>query len=381
MSVRDFAQPAARSDPDIARTTGTLRVYLGVAAGAGTTCAMLDEGHRLLKAGTDVVAGYVDCHGRTRTEERAAGIESIPPKVVRYRDCWLEEMNLDALLARHPAVALIDELAHGNVPGSGRHDKRWQDVQELLAAGIDVITTVNVQHLDSAAGAVERLSGRAVRERVPDAMVRGAAGVELVDCSPERLRRRILRGEVYAGLDIPRALAGFFLPDNLAGLRELARRFLAGDTEQELLEALRDQENASSAEGAERFMVGVTPEPGMAAVMRRAWRLAAHCGADLHVVHIRTGDNEPLAEHDELAPLRRLAVDLGATWIEIADYDAAGALVTFARQRRITHIVLASGRVRRGGRWRGPGGPVVQRVLRQATPAGIDVHVMTMPIR
>jgi two-component system, OmpR family, sensor histidine kinase KdpD len=378
MSVRDVTSAAAHGDLDIAKATGTLRVYLGVAAGAGSTCAMLDEGHRLIKAGTDVVAACVDCHGRTRTEEQAAGIESIPPKVVRYRGCLLEEMDLDAVLSRCPAVVLIDELAHRNVPGSGRHDKRWQDVQELLVAGIDVITTVNVQHLDSVAGAIERLSGRAVSERVPDWVVRRAARVELVDCSPGRLRSRILRGEVYAGLDIPRALAGFFLPANLAGLRELARRFLAGDTEQELLEVLRKHETASSAEGGDRFMLAVTPEPGMVAVLRRTWRLAARCGADLYVVHIRTSDTEPLPEHDTLVPLRRLTIDLGAIWIEIADYDAADALVRFARQRRITHLVLASGRARRGGKWRGPGGPVVQRVLGQASPAGIDVHVMTM---
>lgn len=375
MTIRDFTRAATSGDLDLVRTAGTLRVYLGVAAGAGTTCAMLDEGQRLRRSGTDVVAGFVDCHGRTRTQERVAGLEIIPRKVVRYRGSLFEEMDLDALLSRRPAVALIDELAHTNVPGSGRHEKRWQDVMALLTAGIDVITTVNVQHLDSAAGAIERMSGRRVRERVPDWVVRRAGRIELVDCSPEQLHCRILRGDVYPGPDIPRALANFFIPGNLATLRQLGLRFIAGDTEQELLEVYRQHETRNSEGTAERFMVAVTPEPGMAAIVRRTWRIAAGMGGDLYVVHISNIDAAPPQGHDNLGALRDLAVDLGAIWIHLEDYDIAGALIRLALQRRITHIVLGPGR---RGRWHGMGSPIVRRVLRQATPAGIDVHVMAM---
>jgi two-component system, OmpR family, sensor histidine kinase KdpD len=375
MTVRDFTGASAWGDLDVVRTVGCLQVYLGAAAGAGKTCAMLDEGQRRRRAGTNVVAGFVDCHGRPRTQERAAGLEIIPRKVVEYRGARFEEMDLDAVLSRRPAVVLIDELAHGNVPGSGRHAKRWQDVLALLTAGIDVITTVNVQQLDSAAGAIERLSGRCVRERVPDWVVRRAGRIEFVDCSPEQLRYRILRGDICPGLDIPRALVNFFMPGNLAAMRQLGRRFIAGDTEQELLEMLRQHETGSSGESAERFMVAVTPQPGMDAVVRRIWRITARIGADLHVVHICNGDTVPLPGHDDLAALRCLAVDLGATWNELEDYDTAGALIRFAIHRRITHIVLGPGR---RGRWHGTSGSVVRRVLRLATPAGIDVHIMAM---
>jgi two-component system sensor histidine kinase KdpD len=324
VSIRDFTGAAVWGDLDLVRTLGTLRVYLGVAAGSGATCAMLDEGQRLRRSGEDVVAGVIDCHGRTRTQERAAGLEVIPRKAVRYRGSLFEEMDLDALLTRRPAVALIDELAHANVPGSGRHERRWQDVLALLAAGIDVITTVNVQHLDTAAAAIERLSGRQVRERVPDWLVRRAARIDLVDCSPEQLRSRILRGEVYPSVDSHRALANFFMPGNLSALRQLGLRFIAGDTEQELLEVLRQHETVSPREPAERFMVAVTPEPGMAAVVRRTWRIATRMGADLHVVHISDGGAAPPHGRDDLAALRDLAVDLGAIWNGCSSSEGTG---------------------------------------------------------
>lgn len=375
MTIRDFTGATTSGDLDVVPTVGTLCVYLGVAVGAGTTCAMLGEGQRLRQAGRDVVAGVVECHGRKATQERAAGLEIVPCKVVWYRGGTFEELDLDALLSRRPAVALIDELAHSNVPGSGRHEKRWQDVMALLTAGVDVITTVNVQHLDSVAGAIERVSGRGVRERVPDWVVRRAGRIELVDCSPEQLRCRILRGDVYPGVDIPRALANFFMPDNLEVLHQLGVRFMAGDTEQELLETLRQHATGHSGEATERFMVAVTPKPGMEEAVRRIWRIAARVGAELYVVHIATGDAAPLPGQDDLGPLRRLTVDLGAIWIDIADYDTAEALVRFALQRRITHIVLGA---ERRGRWHGPGGSVVRRVLRLAPPAGIDVHVMAL---
>ncbi len=214
---------------------GRFRLYLGAAAGVGKTCAMLDEGQRRRQRGTDIVAAFVETHGRPRTQELAAGLEVVPRKVVEYRGSTFEEMDLEAVLARKPEVALVDELAHTNVPGSGPHEKRWQDVMTLLEAGISVVSTVNIQHLESLADAVERITGVAVRERVPDWVVREADQLELIDSSPEQLRRRMVHGNIYPREKVPEALSHFFRPENLTALRELALRFVADETEDELL--------------------------------------------------------------------------------------------------------------------------------------------------
>src|SRR6202041_237921 len=221
------------------QAAGHFRIYLGAAAGVGKTYAMLNEGRRRRDRGTDVVIGFVECHGRARTEEMIADLEVVPRKQVEYRGSALDEMDLDAVLARHPRVALIDELAHTNVPGSGRNAKRWQDVQEILAAGINVITTVNIQHLESIAGEVEHMTGAKVRERVPDWVVRQADQIELVDSSPDKLRRRMVHGNIYPQERVTRALSNFFRIDNLTALREMALRFLADETDEDLLENLR----------------------------------------------------------------------------------------------------------------------------------------------
>ena len=198
MSDQVAAREAADSDASGAvAAAGHFRTYLGAAAGVGKTYAMLSEGHRRRGRGTDVVIGFVEYHGRQRTEEMIDGLEVVPRKEVDYRGSRLEEMDLDAVLSRRPQVVLVDELAHTNVPGSGRNSKRWQDVLEILAAGIDVITTVNIQHLESIADEVEHMTGARVRERVPDWVVRKADQIELVDSSPEQLRRRMLHGNIY----------------------------------------------------------------------------------------------------------------------------------------------------------------------------------------
>ena len=215
---------AAASDDDatdVVEAAGHFRIYLGAAAGVGKTYAMLNEGHRRKQRGTDVVIGFVESHGRPLTEELCHDLEIVPRRVIDYRGTRFEEMDLDAALARRPKVALIDELAHTNVPGS-RHTKRWEDVLEILDAGIDVITTVNIQHLESVADAVEQMTGAQVRERVPDWVVRKADQIELVDSSPEALRRRMLHGNIYPQAKVPQALTHFFRTDNLIALRELA---------------------------------------------------------------------------------------------------------------------------------------------------------------
>jgi two-component system, OmpR family, sensor histidine kinase KdpD len=374
----DGARAVAVPDADtrgVVEAAGHFRVYLGAAAGVGKTFAMLNEGQRRKERGADVVIGFVECHGRQRTHDCMADLEVIPRKVVEYRGSRLEEMDLDAVLRRHPKIALIDELAHTNVPGSGRNDKRWQDVLDVLAAGIDVITTVNIQHLESIADEVEHMTGVKVRERVPDRVVRRANQIELVDSSPEQLRRRMLHGNIYPKDRVPQALTHFFRTDNLIALRELALRFLADETDEELLDYLRRHEARAVWETAERIMVAVTGTPEAGPLLRRAARMAARVKADLDVLHVRTGDATRPDERQATDALRELAADVGARWHEIQDDDPARAIARFARQHQITQIVIgASGR----SRWQQltGGGSNVTKVIREAGAFGIDVHVI-----
>ncbi|HET9078613.1 MAG TPA: universal stress protein, partial [Acidimicrobiales bacterium] len=353
---------------------GHFRIYLGAAAGVGKTFAMLSEGARRRDRGTDVVIGFVEPHGRPRTEELTAGFEVVPRKKVSYRGAVFEEMDLDAVLARRPKVALVDELAHTNVPGSGRHEKRWQDVLDLLGAGIDVITTVNIQHLESIADAVESMTGTAVRERVPDWVVRRADQIELVDASPEALRRRMLHGNIYPADKVHQALTHFFRTDNLTGLRELALRFLADEVDEVLLRRLRDESATGVWDTAERIMVAVMAAEGTDALMRRAARMAARVKGELSVVHVVSDDSRQ-RDRETLERLRRLSDDLGAEWFEFHHDDPARGLTDFAREHQITQIVIGSSLRSRWERITGSGS-VISRVLRAAGEAGIDVHVI-----
>jgi two-component system sensor histidine kinase KdpD len=353
---------------------GHFRIYLGAAAGVGKTFAMLNEGHRRHDRGTDVIVGFVETHGRQHTQELLDGLEAVPRTSVDYRGCAFEEMDLDAVLARHPQVALIDEIAHTNVPGSGRNEKRWQDVLEILDAGIDVITTVNIQHLESIADAVERMTGVAVRERVPDWVIRKANQIELVDSSPESLRRRMLHGNVYPKEKVSKALTHFFRTENLVALRELALRFVADATEKELLDHLRRYEVSSVWETTERILVGATGAPGTDAILRRAARMAARVHADLYVVHVTGGDETGQSTRKASEQLHKLAIDLGAHWDELQADDPARALIEYARKHQITQIVLGSSR---RSRWDElTKGSVVRRILREAADADTDVHVI-----
>ncbi|HUC38197.1 MAG TPA: universal stress protein [Acidimicrobiales bacterium] len=359
---------------DVVEAAGHFRIYLGAAAGVGKTYAMLNEGHRRHARGTDIVIGFCECHGRKVTQERMDGLEVVPRKVVEYRGTRFEEMDLDAVLRRHPKVALVDELAHTNVPGSGRHEKRWEDVLELLESHIDVITTVNIQHLESIADAVERMSGVQVRERVPDWVVRKADQIELVDSSPEQLRRRMLHGNIYPKEKVPQALTHFFRTDNLIALRELALRFLADETEEELLEHLSRHNASVLWETTERILVGVTGAPGVDAIVRRAARMAARLKAELHVIHVSGGETGHSAAA-RIDALRRLATDVGAHWHEVQGDDPGKQMIEFARKNQITQIVMGSSQRSRWQELTG-GGSIVRRVQRLAGPAGIDVHII-----
>jgi two-component system, OmpR family, sensor histidine kinase KdpD len=369
------ALPADADAASVVEAAGHFRIYLGAAAGVGKTYDMLNEGKRRLERGTDVVVGFVEAHKRPLTEALLEGFEVVPRKVVEYRGVQFEEMDLDAVLARHPKVALVDELAHTNVPGSGRHTKRWEDVLELLDAGIDVITTLNIQHVESLADAVEQMTGARVRERVPDWVVRKANQIELVDSSPEQLRRRMLHGNIYPPEKIPYALAHFFQTDNLIALRELALRYLADETEEELLEHLRRHSEKRLWETRERILIAVTGAPGTDVLLRRAARLAARAKGELNVIHVISGDAKPMKDKAGFESLRILVRDLGAHWYEVTNADPAQAITDFAQENQITQIVLGSSQRSRWQELTG-GGPIVRRIIRRAGDLGIDVHVI-----
>ena len=355
------------------RPTGRFRVYMGAAAGVGKTVAMLDEGWRRFQRGTDVVVGFVEAHKRPYTLQQIRDLPVLPRRQVEYRGSMWEELDLDAVIARHPDVALIDELAHTNVPGSGHHEKRWQDVLEILEAGIAVITTVNIQHLESVADAVERMTGVAVRERVPDWVVRRADQIELIDSSADQLRRRMLHGNIYPQEKVPSALTGFFRTENLVALRELSLRFVADETEEELLEYLRSKGAAGEVwDTTERILVAVTGAPGNASVIRRAARIAARTKGDLVALHVISGDADARAASTD--ELEELVKAVGGHWHSIESENVAKAIFAYAVDQQITQIVLGTSRLTR---WQSmTRGSVIQQILRMASDNDIDVHVI-----
>jgi two-component system sensor histidine kinase KdpD len=351
---------------------GQLRIYLGAAPGVGKTFAMLGEAHRRLERGRDVVAAVVETHGRSKTAELLGGIERIPPKMVEYRGTVLPELDVEAVLQRRPAVVLVDELAHTNAPGS-RHEKRWQDVEELLDAGIDVVSTVNVQHLESLNDVVEQITGIQQRETVPDAVVRGADQVELVDITPEALRRRLSHGNVYTANKVDAALRNYFRPGNLTALRELALLWLADQVDAALAKYRADHKITDLWEARERVVVAVTGGPESETVVRRASRIATKSSADLKLVHVVRGDGLAGVSTERLARLRDLAASLDASLHTVTGDDVPTALLEFAREVNATQLVLGTSRRSRWARIfdQGIGSTVVQR------SGKIDVHMVT----
>jgi two-component system sensor histidine kinase KdpD len=347
-------------------------VYLGAAAGVGKTCAMLDEGWRRFQRGADVVVGFVETHKRPYTMEQIRDLPVVPRKQVEYRNAAWEEMDVDAVIARKPEVVLVDELAHTNVPGSGRHEKRWEDVLEILDSGIAVITTVNIQHIESLADAVERITGVGVRERVPDWVVRRADQLELIDSSADQLRRRMLHGNIYPEAKVPSALNGFFRAENLVALRELSLRFVADETEEELLAFLRSRgAHGDVWETTERIMVAVTGAPGNAAVIRRAARIASRIKAELIAVHVVSGDD---ASQASTAELQELVTAVGGRWQTLEGDDVAKTIFAAAVDQQITQIVVGTSRLTR---WQSmTRGSVIQQILRMASENDIDLHVI-----
>jgi two-component system sensor histidine kinase KdpD len=381
------AARAPRSSPG---RRGRLRIYLAAAPGAGKTYAMLNEGHRRKSRGTDVVIGYVETHGRPRTAEQIGDLEIIPRKQLTYRGLTFEEMDLAAILARRPQVVLVDELAHTNVPGS-RHEKRYQDVLELLEAGIDVVTTLNIQHLESLNDIVANITGVRVRETLPDWVLDQADEVELIDISPHALRQRMKHGNIYPRERIDAALNHFFREGNLTALRELALRRTAEKTEAQLQQYMVSHKINKLWPACERVLVGFDHRPHSRQVIRDAWRLAHGLQAQLIAVSV-----EPigfaavmarlvrLLKHgrrlraEEEAARRRLdehallAEDLGAEVLHVRSRDIAQALISIARARRVTLIVLGLPARRR---WEELlRGSLVNRLLRLSSD--IDIHLV-----
>ncbi|MGH3276977.1 MAG: DUF4118 domain-containing protein, partial [Streptosporangiaceae bacterium] len=362
------------TDTELGKARGKLRIYLGSAAGVGKTFAMLNEGHRRAERGTDIVIGYVETHGRPQTQAQVSDLEVIPRVQRPYRGTFFEEMDLAAVLARAPEVALVDEFAHTNMPGSGNR-KRWQDIEDLLAAGIDVISAVNIQHLESLNDVVEKITGVPQRETVPDAVVRAADQVELVDMTPEALRRRMAHGNIYGPEKIDAALTNYFRVGNLTALRELALLWLADKVDDGLQQYRAAHDIRGTWEARERVVVALTGGPEGDTLIRRAARIAARtAGGDLLAVHVVRSDDLTSSSPAALAAQRRLAESLGGTYHQVVGENVPKALLDFARAENATQLVL--GASRRGWLWSLLTGPGVS--LRTIRASGdIDVHIVT----
>jgi two-component system sensor histidine kinase KdpD len=351
---------------------GTLRIYLGAAPGVGKTFAMLGEAHRRASRGTDVVVGLVETHGRRHTAEQLEGLEVLPRRQVTHRGVTLTELDVDAVLARRPEVVVIDELAHTNVPGS-KNPKRWQDVEAILDAGIHVLTTVNIQHLESLNDVVEQITGIAQQETVPDAVVRKADQIELVDMTPEALRRRMAHGNVYPLERVDAALINYFRVGNLTALRELALLWLADRVDEGLRQYKAEHHIDHVWEARERVVVALTGGPEGETLVRRASRVAQRSGGDLLAVHVLASDGLAGASPAALRTQRGLVESLGGTFHQVIGDDVATALLEFARGVDATQLVLGTSRRSRWARALrgGIGGQVI------ADSGEIDVHIVT----
>ncbi|WP_433432075.1 DUF4118 domain-containing protein [Nonomuraea sp. CA-141351] len=352
---------------------GRLRVYLGAAPGVGKTYAMLGEGRRALERGRDVVVGYVETHGRPHTAALLEDMEVIPRKTLVHRGATFTELDTDAVIARRPKAALIDELAHTNVPGS-KNAKRWQDIDEILDAGIDVVSTVNIQHLESVNDVVHQITGIPQRETVPDEVVRRANQIELVDMSPEALRRRMAHGNVYAPEKVDAALSNYFRVGNLTALRELALLWVAGKVDDQLDRYRTEHGIAATWETRERVVVALTGGPEGNTLVRRAARIAARTkGADLLAVHVTRADGLAGGGPANLARQRSLVESMGGTYHQVVGDDIPRALLDFARGVNATQLVLGASR-------RGRFAQIFSRGVGVETTAlsgPIDVHLVT----
>jgi two-component system sensor histidine kinase KdpD len=345
----------ARPDPDelLARVQaaeaksrrGKLKIFFGSAPGVGKTYAMLEAARKVAKEGLDAVVGYIEPHARPETQALVLGLDVLPKRVVEYRGRQLLDFNLQAALVRKPQLVLVDELAHTNVVAEGDtlvHVKRWQDIEALLAAGIDVYSTVNVQHLESLNDVIAKISGVIVRETVPDAVFEQADEVELVDLAPDDLLERLHEGKVYVPDQAARAVQNFFNKGNLIALRELALRKMAERVERQMTDWRMDQAITGTWPAADRLLVCVGPGPSSGSLVRAARRMSASLRAPWMAVHVETPNDARLSQLDRerLAQNLHLARQLGGEVVTLGGTDVAGELISYARERNVTKIIV-----------------------------------------
>lgn len=353
---------------------GQLKIFFGATAGVGKTYAMLEAAHERKRDGVDVLVGWVDTHGRKETEALLAGLEILPRRPIEYRGAAIGEFDLDTVLVRHPELVLVDELAHSNVPGS-RHAKRWQDIEELLNAGINVYTTVNVQHIESLNDVVAQITGVIIRETVPDFILEQADEVELIDLTPDELLERLRDGKVYLPHQAERAIRSFFRKGNLIALRELALRRTADRVDAQMQAYRRDHAIASPWPTAERILVCIGPNPLAARLVRAARRMAAGLHAEWIVVYVETSTHlrMPEVERDRVVETLRLAEQLGAETVTLSGQNVSEEILTYAHQRNVTKLVVGKPT---HSRWRDfVFGSVLDDLVRQS--GEIDVHVIS----
>jgi two-component system sensor histidine kinase KdpD len=355
----------------VARTRGCHKIFLGYAPGVGKTYTMLSEAQRRHARGEDVVIGFVEPHKRPETIVLMEGLESIPTKKMDYRGTTLQEMDTAAIIARHPGWVLVDELAHTNAPGAA-HAKRWQSVEEILDAGINVISTVNVQHFESLNDTVTQITGVQVRETVPDRLLDEADEVVLVDITPEALVNRLNRGVIYAPEKVPQALANFFRRGNLVALREMALRRTADEVDDDLTRFLQEHDVDKTWGVNERVLVAVTPRPLGAKLIRRGYRLARRMNGRFWVLYVRPpGVALTAREEATLGELRYLTLDLGGEMVETVDSDAGAEIIGFATKNQVTYVVVGqSARSRLDEVMRGS---IVTRIMRETRNVDIVV--------
>jgi two-component system sensor histidine kinase KdpD len=355
-------------------TTGRLRVMLGAAPGVGKTFAMLEEGRRLRDDGKDVVVAVVETHGRAATSALVDGLEVIPRRTVEHRGVTLDEMDLDAVIARHPDIALVDELAHTNAPGS-QHAKRWEDVRALLDAGINVISTVNIQHIESLNDVVQQITGAPQRETIPDSVLRSADQVELIDLTPQSLRDRLSQGLVYPAARVDAALSNYFRLGNLTALRELALLWLADEVDTALRAYREEHGIKTSWEARERIVVALTGGPEGDTLLRRGARIAQRSGGgQLFAVHVTSPDGLVGPDAGTLAEQRKLVETLGGTFHQLVAEQVPSALVDFARSVNATQLVIGVSRRSRLQTFFGGAG-TSSNVIRLS--GDIDVHMVS----
>ena len=355
-----------------AKTRGILKLFLGYAPGVGKTYSMLSEAIRRRSRGEDVVIGFVETHGRKAIHELAAQLEAVPRRKIEYKGALFEEMDVDAVLVRRPQVALVDELAHTNIPGS-KHRKRYEDVQELLEANVDVLSTLNIQHIESIAPQVHAITGITVRETVPDWVPLTAKETVMVDLTPEALQNRMRRGDVYLPQKVEQALKHFFRRGNLIALRELALRQVAEQVDRSLESYMAAEDIRKNWAVRERIAVCVSSNPAAQYLIARAARMARRLDAELYVVHVKDdGDDEP-ANRKTLAANLQFGQNLRAQVVQLEDGDVADAVGQFVRDRHITQVVFGRSIVRGWRKWLYIS--ALHKFLRESPD--VDIHVVT----